>query len=59
MKFKITLIALLISATSAHAELVATDWKNTGDGLATLDTATGIEWLDLTQTDNMSINQSS
>jgi hypothetical protein len=57
MKLKLTLIALLISATSAHAELVATDWKNTGDGLATLDTATGIEWLDLTQTGNMSINQ--
>jgi hypothetical protein len=57
MKLKLTLIALLISATSAHAELVATDWKNTGDGLATLDTDTGIEWLDLTQTDGMSINQ--
>jgi MYXO-CTERM domain-containing protein len=59
MKFKKTLIAatLLLSVTSAHAELVETDWKNTGDALATLDTGTGIEWLDLTQTDNMSITQ--
>jgi hypothetical protein len=46
-----------LSATSAQAELVETDWKSTGDTLATLDTATGIEWLDLTQTDSMSINQ--
>jgi hypothetical protein len=59
MKFKHALIvtALLLSATSAQAELVETDWKNTGDALATLDTETGIEWLDLTQTDYMSINQ--
>jgi hypothetical protein len=48
---------LTASAMSVQAELVSTDWKNTGDGLATLDTATGIEWLDLTQTDGMSINQ--
>jgi hypothetical protein len=59
MKFKNTLIAatLLLSITSAQAALVESDWKNTGDALATLDTSTGIEWLDLTQTDNMSINQ--
>jgi MYXO-CTERM domain-containing protein len=37
--------------------LVESDWQNTGDALATLDTDTGIEWLDLTQTDGMSINQ--
>jgi hypothetical protein len=59
MKLKTTLVAaqLLLSITSAQAELVESDWKNTGDALATLDTDTGIEWLDLTQTDNMSINQ--
>jgi hypothetical protein len=57
MKLKLTLIALLISATSAHAELVAIDWEVAGDGLATLDTDTGLEWLDLTQTYEMSINQ--
>lgn len=59
MKFKNTLIAatLLLSITSTQAALVESDWKNTGDALATLDTDTGIEWLDLTQTDYMSINQ--
>jgi hypothetical protein len=59
MKFKNTLIAatLLLSITSAQAALVGSDWQNTGDALATLDTDTGIEWLDLTQTSNMSINQ--
>jgi hypothetical protein len=59
MKFKATLIAatLLLSITSAQADLVESDWQNSGDALATLDTETGIEWLDLTQTDGMSINQ--
>jgi hypothetical protein len=59
MKLKNTLIAatLLLSITSTQAALVESDWENTGDGLATLDTDTGIEWLDLTQTDGMSLNQ--
>jgi hypothetical protein len=59
MKLKTTFIAvaLLLSATSTQAALVETDWTNTGDALATLDTDTGIEWLDLTQTLGMSINQ--
>jgi hypothetical protein len=59
MKFKNTLVAatLLLSITSAQAALVESDWQNTGDTLATLDTDTGIEWLDLTQTVNMSISQ--
>jgi hypothetical protein len=56
--FKKTLITatLLLSITSAQAAFVESDWKNAGDALATLDTETGIEWLDLTQTDGMSIN---
>jgi hypothetical protein len=59
MKLKTTLIAatLLLSITSVQAALVESDWQNTGDALATLDTETGIEWLDLTQTLGMSINQ--
>lgn len=58
-----TLNKLIIASTiafasmGANAELIATDWKTTGDSLATLDAETGIEWLDLTQTDGMSINQ--
>jgi hypothetical protein len=38
-------------------ELVSVNYKNNSDGLATLDTSTGLEWLDLTETDNMSISQ--
>jgi hypothetical protein len=48
--------AITLASMSASAQLISTDWKNTGDKLATLDESTGIEWLDLTQTDNMSID---
>ncbi|MCB5226482.1 hypothetical protein JAO78_006605 [Alishewanella sp. 16-MA] len=51
-----TLVAGLIS-TQASAAFVSTDWKNAGDGFATLDTETGLEWLDLTATGNKSIDQ--
>lgn len=38
--------------------LVSVDLNEIGDGLLTLDTATGLEWLDLTQTDlELSFNQ--
>jgi hypothetical protein len=47
---------LALASMSASAQLISTDWKNTGDKLATLDESTGIEWLDLTQTDGMSID---
>lgn len=48
---------IALASMGANAELISTDWKTTGDSLATLDKATGIEWLDLTETDGMSINQ--
>jgi hypothetical protein len=53
--FAVSSIAL--ASISANAELISTDWKTSGDSLATLDESTGLEWLDLTQTINMSINQ--
>lgn len=49
--------AIAVSSMCANAKLIATDWQAEGDSLATLDEATGIEWLDLTQTKRMSINQ--
>lgn len=49
--------ALLIFSNVASADFVRTDWKASGDGLATLHEETGIEWLRLTQTDNMSMAQ--
>jgi hypothetical protein len=48
---------LALLSIGAQAELISTDWKVNNDGLATLDTDSGREWLDLTQTDGMSINQ--
>jgi hypothetical protein len=38
-------------------KLVETDYKNIGDSKATLDPKTGLEWLDLTETNGMSITQ--
>lgn len=54
---KYAAMAAMIMAGSANAELVETDWLADSDGLATLDTNSGLEWLDLTLTDGMSINQ--
>ena len=39
----------LLFAPAARAELVERDWLAPGDGLLTLDTSTGLEWLDLSQ----------
>jgi len=51
-------VALVMAvAGTANAEMVSTDWLASGDGLATLDTQTGIEWMDLTQTKGMTVNQ--
>lgn len=49
-----TLSLLSLPATAA---LQSIHWKTAGDNLVTLDTATGVEWLDLTQTDNKSYDQ--
>lgn len=51
-------VALLASLSfQANAELVHSDWKTLGDAKATADIDTGIEWLKLNNTKNMSINQ--
>jgi hypothetical protein len=59
MKLKNTLVAATLSLfiTSAHAGFVHTDWKAEGDNAATLHEDTGIEWLKLTNTFMMSIEQ--
>ena len=51
------LTALTLYSGVANAELVETDWLELGDALSVLDTKTGLEWLDFTQTGAMSINQ--
>jgi len=57
MKFKALLFSLFFGSFAAQATLITNDWKERGDGLATLDDSTGIEWLDLTVTNGYSINQ--
>lgn len=42
---------------SSHAGFIATDWKASGDKKATLDTDTGLEWLDINLTKGKSINE--
>lgn len=60
MKFKtLTLLAGLVlglASTQSHAALQSVHWKVDGDKKATLDTDTGIEWLDITETDGKSVN---
>ena len=47
---------LLTMAGSANAGYISLDWQEEGDERAFLDEDTGIEWLNLTETAGMSIN---
>ena len=53
VKLATTAIALVLSS-SVNAALVSTDWNSTGDNLITRDTTSGLDWLDLAETINMS-----
>lgn len=56
---KLLVIATLAAgfvSVQANAAFVSTDWKVAGDKYATLDTETGLEWLDLTRTAGQSID---
>jgi len=44
-------------APSARAELVSQDYLAPGDGLLTLDSQTGLRWLDVSATQGLSANQ--
>lgn len=56
--FKSIMVAsLLLIANTAQAGYVATDWLVAGDSRATLQEETGVEWLKLTETTGMSVNQ--
>jgi uncharacterized repeat protein (TIGR01451 family) len=55
--FSVLLLSLLLSVEIARASLVEVDLvPSSGDKLLTRDTATGLDWLDLTQTLNLSFN---
>lgn len=53
----VAMLALLTSAPSSRAALVSVDLSEPGDGLLTLDTATSLEWLDLTVTIGFTYNR--
>jgi hypothetical protein len=44
-------------ASSGHAALIEADFATPGDALLTLDTDTGLEWLDLTETVGLSYDE--
>lgn len=48
--------ATLMASGIAHAALVKQDLLTAGDGLVTLDTDTHLEWLQLTATQNLSVD---
>jgi len=53
------LLAASLLVTNAHAALQAQDLATAGDGLITLDTATGLQWLDLNLSQPWRINEPS
>ena len=46
------LLCLSYLSVSANAALLTLDWQTSDDGLITLDTSTGLEWLDITVTNS-------
>jgi hypothetical protein len=53
----LTALFLFLGLTAAsHATLLSQDLFSLGDGLITLDTSTGLEWLDLTATPGITAN---
>lgn len=51
------LLLVFIFVPTANAALVTLDWQAAGDGGLTFDTATNLEWLDLTYTAGQSYNE--
>ena len=49
-KYKFYLMFLIFCVPQAKATLIQTDLSAPGDGLLTYDSASGLEWLDLTET---------
>lgn len=49
-------VGMLAGPMAANATLVSVDWQTNGDGLLTRDTASGLEWLDLSQTYNQTVS---
>ena len=43
----------LVLSTSVDAAIISTDWQISGDNLITTDTESGLNWLDLTETNGL------
>ena len=57
LKKLIAISVFSVISMSSSAELIEQDWLAEGDGLSTLDTSTGLEWLDFSLTHRMSVNE--
>jgi len=49
--------AIALASLNVSAEIVATDWKVVGDSKSFVHVETGVEWLRLTETKGLSLNQ--
>lgn len=49
--------AMILSASASWATLIEVDLISAGDGLVSRDTLTGLDWLDLTATTDLSYDQ--
>ena len=57
MKRILVALTSVLMMSAANAGLVHGDWKTSGDNRVTIDLDTGVEWLKLNNTKNMSVNQ--
>lgn len=53
----VTCTFLVFVSFNVRSDLVSIDWKTTGDNLITRDSVSGLDWLDLTETNLMSYGQ--
>jgi len=49
--------SLVFSASISHAALIESDYLSLGDSLITYDSSSHLEWLDISQTRSLTINQ--
>ena len=56
-KLLLTSVLLGVLSTNAHADFISKDMFSVNDNLSVLDTDSGLEWLSLTETSGLSLNQ--
>ncbi|MEM7304275.1 MAG: hypothetical protein AAF372_01970 [Pseudomonadota bacterium] len=54
---KVACLLVFFCSTSAHAIFISKDWSSANDNLLTLDTDSGLEWLDWSYTTNRSFSE--